>query len=140
MLQENKPEIVHISTPGFIVLLAAIYARALNVPIVMSYHTHLPVYAERYLGFIPFIVDISWLVSAWSNASSMFIYVFLSACTHLFCCLKSNLDRALYSGNLRALFWRFAALFWRFARFILEICALYFEPVAVVQCVILRQV
>jgi len=119
MLQENKPEIVHISTPGFIVLLAAIYARALNVPIVMSYHTHLPVYAERYLGFIPFIVDISWLVSAWSNASSMFIYVFLSVCLH-----SSILLSEVQLGS-RALFWKFARFILEICRFILEICALY---------------
>lgn len=54
---------LHISTPGFMVLVATLYARMMNVPVVMSYHTHLPVYAERYLGFMPFIVPISWLVS-----------------------------------------------------------------------------
>jgi hypothetical protein len=64
MLKENKPDVLHVSTPGFLVMISTMYARLLNIPIVMSYHTHLPVYAERYLGFIPFIVEIAWLVSS----------------------------------------------------------------------------
>jgi len=62
MLKKEKPQVLHISTPGFMVLVAAFYARMMDVPVVMSYHTHLPIYAERYLGFFPFIVPISWLV------------------------------------------------------------------------------
>lgn len=42
------------------VLAAIFYARTLCIPLVMSYHTHLPSYAINYLGFIPGIEKLSW--------------------------------------------------------------------------------
>ena len=42
-------------------LLASIfYARTMSIPLVMSYHTHLPMYARNYLGFIPGIEKLAW--------------------------------------------------------------------------------
>ena len=42
-------------------LLASIfYARTMSIPLVMSYHTHLPMYARNYLGFIPGIEKFAW--------------------------------------------------------------------------------
>uniref|UniRef100_A0A7S3NPD0 Glycosyltransferase subfamily 4-like N-terminal domain-containing protein n=1 Tax=Aureoumbra lagunensis TaxID=44058 RepID=A0A7S3NPD0_9STRA len=60
MVQQFKPDIIHVSSPGFLAMSAALYAKALNIPLVMSYHTHLPVYAERYMGYIPLIRKSSW--------------------------------------------------------------------------------
>ena len=37
------------ATPGFFVLPAIVYARLLKLPLVISYHTHLSVYAARYV-------------------------------------------------------------------------------------------
>jgi len=48
-LRERKPDLIHAVTPGFFVLPAIIYARLLKVPLVISYHTHLPTYADRYV-------------------------------------------------------------------------------------------
>lgn len=42
------------------VLPAMFYARTMCIPLVMSYHTHMPVYAVNYLGFIPGIEKIAW--------------------------------------------------------------------------------
>ncbi|KAL3917430.1 MAG: hypothetical protein SGILL_004717 [Bacillariaceae sp.] len=39
---------------------ALFYARVMCIPIVMSYHTHLPSYAVNYLNFIPGIEKMSW--------------------------------------------------------------------------------
>ena len=36
------------------------YARVMCIPLVMSYHTHLPSYAINYLGFIPGIEKFAW--------------------------------------------------------------------------------
>ena len=36
-------------TQGFFVIPAILYARLLSIPLVISYHTHLPSYAERYV-------------------------------------------------------------------------------------------
>ncbi|KAJ4978518.1 hypothetical protein NE237_009298 [Protea cynaroides] len=50
-----KPDIIHASSPGIMVFGALIIAKLLCVPIVMSYHTHVPVYIPRY--------TFSWLVT-----------------------------------------------------------------------------
>ena len=42
------------------VLAAIFYARTMCIPLVMSYHTHLPSYALNYLGFIPGIERLAW--------------------------------------------------------------------------------
>lgn len=47
-------------------LFAAIfYARVMCIPLVMSYHTHLPSYAVNYLNFIPGIEKFSWDALRW---------------------------------------------------------------------------
>ncbi|KAL8517324.1 hypothetical protein ACS0TY_015529 [Phlomoides rotata] len=54
-----KPDIIHASSPGVMVFGALAIAKLLSVPIVMSYHTHVPVYIPRY--------TFSWLVKPmWS--------------------------------------------------------------------------
>ncbi|KAI9085395.1 hypothetical protein K1719_032651 [Acacia pycnantha] len=49
-----KPDIIHASSPGIMVFGALVIAKILCVPLVMSYHTHVPVYIPRY--------TFSWLV------------------------------------------------------------------------------
>ncbi|XP_047342173.1 sulfoquinovosyl transferase SQD2-like [Impatiens glandulifera] len=49
-----KPDIVHVTSPGIMVFGALAIAKLLAVPLVMSYHTHVPVYIPRY--------TFSWLV------------------------------------------------------------------------------
>jgi len=61
MLESLKPDVIHVSTPGFLSITAALYAKTMNIPLVMSYHTHLPVYADRYLGWLPGSRVGSWL-------------------------------------------------------------------------------
>ncbi|XP_010553086.1 PREDICTED: sulfoquinovosyl transferase SQD2-like [Tarenaya hassleriana] len=54
-----KPDIIHASSPGIMVFGALAIAKMLCVPLVMSYHTHVPVYIPRY--------TFSWLVKPmWS--------------------------------------------------------------------------
>jgi glycosyltransferase involved in cell wall biosynthesis len=43
-----KPDLVHIVNPAVLGLGGLYYAKALNVPLVASYHTHLPKYLEHY--------------------------------------------------------------------------------------------
>jgi sulfoquinovosyltransferase len=45
---------------GFLVFAAILYARIHKIPLVMSYHTHLPSYGKNYLSFIPGIESICW--------------------------------------------------------------------------------
>ena len=52
-LRDFKPQVVHVTSPGVMLLAAWAYARILDVPLVMSYHTHVPEYLPRYgLGWL----------------------------------------------------------------------------------------
>ncbi|KAF3449706.1 hypothetical protein FNV43_RR10437 [Rhamnella rubrinervis] len=55
-----KPDIIHASSPGIMVFGALAIAKLLCVPIVMSYHTHVPVYIPRYT--FSWLVQPMWLV------------------------------------------------------------------------------
>ena len=48
-LRKSRPNLIHAVTPGFFVIPAILYARLLKIPLVISYHTHLPTYADRYV-------------------------------------------------------------------------------------------
>ena len=56
MIRRLKPDI-HVTTPGFMVLVCGIYAKMFGIPL-MTYHTHLLVYARNCLGWFPFILPI----------------------------------------------------------------------------------
>merc|ERR1719335_653549 len=51
---------MHVASPGFFCIIAAIYAKLLQIPLVLSYHTHLPVYGREYLGWVPGIQWMCW--------------------------------------------------------------------------------
>lgn len=50
------------------VFAALFYARVMCIPLVMSYHTHLPSYASNYLGFLPGNQKISWDLLRWVHS------------------------------------------------------------------------
>jgi len=60
MIEKFKPDLIHVTSPGFMIFPAIFYARVMCIPLVMSYHTHLPSYAVNYLNFIPRIEKMSW--------------------------------------------------------------------------------
>jgi sulfoquinovosyltransferase len=41
IIQRFKPDLIHVSTPSFLVFAAIIWAKFYNIPLVMSYHTNL---------------------------------------------------------------------------------------------------
>ena len=47
-LVRQRPSVMHVSTPGVMCFAAVLYARLLSVPLVFSYHTHIPEYIPRY--------------------------------------------------------------------------------------------
>ncbi|KAI4324462.1 hypothetical protein MLD38_029951 [Melastoma candidum] len=55
-----KPDIIHASSPGVMVFGALVIAKMLCVPLVMSYHTHVPVYIPRYT--FSWLVKPMWLI------------------------------------------------------------------------------
>ncbi len=52
-LQLFKPDIVHVVNPAVLGLAGLFYSKLLNIPLVASYHTHLPEYLQHYgLGML----------------------------------------------------------------------------------------
>ena len=52
-LRAFRPQLIHVTSPGVMCLAAWLYSRLLDVPLVMSYHTHVPSYLPSYrLGFL----------------------------------------------------------------------------------------
>lgn len=68
ILERFRPHLIHVTSPGFLVFTAIFYARVMCVPLVMSYHTHLPVYADNYMGFVPGASKISWGLLRWVHS------------------------------------------------------------------------
>lgn len=48
-LWQHKPQLLHVTSPGLFVFAAIVWSRIFQIPLVMSYHTHLPVYVRSYL-------------------------------------------------------------------------------------------
>jgi len=63
-LRDRKPDLIHGVAPGFFVVPAIIYSRLLSIPLVISYHTHLPNYAEKYVP-IPGLRGICVKLAEW---------------------------------------------------------------------------
>ncbi|MGI8936053.1 glycosyltransferase family 1 protein [Leptolyngbya sp. BC1307] len=52
-IEAFKPELIHVVNPAVLGLAGIYYSKSLNVPLVASYHTHLPKYLEHYnLGML----------------------------------------------------------------------------------------
>lgn len=47
-LVTNRPDIIHASYPGTMVFAVILFAKLLRIPLVVSYHTHIPEYIPRY--------------------------------------------------------------------------------------------
>lgn len=55
-----KPDIIHASSPGIMVIGALIISKLVGVPVVMAYHTHIPMYIPKYT--FSWLVKPMWLV------------------------------------------------------------------------------
>lgn len=52
ILERMKPDLIHVTSPGFLLFAAMFYARVMKIPLVMSYHTHLPSYGTSGALFV----------------------------------------------------------------------------------------
>jgi len=68
ILEKMQPDLIHVSSPGFIVLAAISYARIRGIPLLMSYHTHIPNYAPTYLPFMPGSAELAWILLRWAHS------------------------------------------------------------------------
>lgn len=52
-LKNFDPDVIHLTTPGFLIFSTLLYARLLRKALLLSYHTHLPIYTKDYgLGIL----------------------------------------------------------------------------------------
>lgn len=58
-LRSWKPDVLHVAVPGVMVFAVMLYAKLLSIPLVTSYHTHVPEYIKNY----------TWRVRGWTSAS-----------------------------------------------------------------------
>lgn len=47
-LEQFQPDIIHVVNPAVLGLAGVFYAKSMNIPLMASYHTHLPKYLEHY--------------------------------------------------------------------------------------------
>ncbi|GAB1537802.1 glycosyltransferase family 1 protein [Scytonema sp. NUACC21] len=53
VLEDFKPDLIHVVNPAVLGLAGIFYSKYLNIPLVASYHTHLPQYLQHYgLGML----------------------------------------------------------------------------------------
>jgi len=58
-----QPHLLHVTSPGFFVFHACLLSRLYSIPLIVSYHTHLPVYVRSYLPqALGFSCAAEWLV------------------------------------------------------------------------------
>jgi glycosyltransferase involved in cell wall biosynthesis len=69
-LSRFKPDIVHVVNPAVLGLAGLFYSKTLNIPLIASYHTHLPEYLQHYgLGMLEGVL---WeLLKAGHNQASL---------------------------------------------------------------------
>jgi sulfoquinovosyltransferase len=49
VIARMRPDILHVTSPGFMIFGALFCSRIFQIPVVVSYHTHLPVFVRSYL-------------------------------------------------------------------------------------------
>lgn len=62
VLERFKPDLIHVTSPGFITFATIFYARVMRIPLLASYHTHIPVYSRNYLSHVPLMEEFAWLL------------------------------------------------------------------------------
>mmetsp|Transcript_17190 Transcript_17190/g.26823 ORF Transcript_17190/g.26823 Transcript_17190/m.26823 type:complete len:498 (+) Transcript_17190:107-1600(+) len=62
VIQRMQPDLVHVTSPSFLIGASILYARLMSIPLVVSYHTHMPMYATKYLGWLPGVEALAWYI------------------------------------------------------------------------------
>jgi sulfoquinovosyltransferase len=68
MMERKRPDLIHVTSPGFLLFAGLFYARVMRIPLLLSYHTHLPLYARNYLGFIPGHEEMAWALLRFAHS------------------------------------------------------------------------
>jgi sulfoquinovosyltransferase len=76
IIKRSRPDILHVSSPGAIIFAGLLYSRLFQLPIVSSYHTHIPVYVRSY---VPKILGLRWLCERLTWIIIRFFHSFVDA-------------------------------------------------------------
>jgi glycosyltransferase involved in cell wall biosynthesis len=57
IIKRYKPDIIHCVSPSCVVNPVVAYAAHFDIPLLLSYHTDLNMYATAYASYVPFITD-----------------------------------------------------------------------------------
>ena len=68
LLLRRRPDVIHCSSPGLLVFAAVLYSKILSIPLVISYHTHIPHYIPRYTW--SGLVGPMWSIIRWCTRMS----------------------------------------------------------------------
>ncbi len=71
-LSEWRPDLIHVACPGMLVFAAQLYAYALSIPLVVSYHTHIPEYIKSYT-WQGLAAPMWGLIRFWSRAADVML-------------------------------------------------------------------
>ena len=58
----QQPDIIHVTSPGMLLFPAIVVSRINGIPLLMSYHTHLPIYVRTYVKPKTLSVVVEWFV------------------------------------------------------------------------------
>lgn len=62
VLHRMRPDLIHATSPGFLSLFAILWSRLFRIPLIMSYHTHAPVYLDKLFRSALLIRVLSWII------------------------------------------------------------------------------
>lgn len=68
MMERRRPDVIHVTSPGFLLFAGLFYARVMRIPLLLSYHTHLPLYARNYGQWMPQREELSWALIRWVHS------------------------------------------------------------------------
>ena len=54
-------DLIHVSSPGFMIFYAIFYSRYYSIPLLISYHTHLPIYIRSYIPYKIISPIVQWI-------------------------------------------------------------------------------
>jgi hypothetical protein len=68
---QNRPDLIHVSAPSFIMLPTLLWAKLFKLPMVLSYHTHIIEYFKNYIKIPGSLQFAKWLLRVTHNAADM---------------------------------------------------------------------
>jgi len=93
---KHRYDVIHVSSPGGLVVPAILASHFRGIPLVMSYHTHVPAYMRSYMGF-PWNIFLEWIT--WKIIEFTHFWADLTVVT------SPQMKDALHEHGVRSVIW-----------------------------------